>query len=295
MGKILRIIGAIVALIVILLIVLVGYIFMTSNSKINTVYDVEPISIEVPDDEETLAEGERLFVSRGCADCHAEDGGGIAVWLDDPALGTFGSANLTSGEGGIGQTYTLEDYTRAIQHGVGADGKPLFIMPSQDWQKMPEAEITALMAYILSLEPVDREMPEPSYGPVGRTLVAFGMIPFAAETIDHDSAGLLDVEIAATVEYGAYIGFACQSCHADNYGGGTIPGSSTIATNISSHEDGIGSWSLDDFIKAMRTGVRPDDSVISTEMPWLAFMHMNDTELEAIYLFLQSTDPVEDN
>jgi mono/diheme cytochrome c family protein len=105
MGRILRILGIILGLIIVLLVILVGYIFVASNAKINTSYEVSGISIDIPDDEDSVAEGERIFLSRSCADCHTEDGGGNPTWLDDPALGTFGTANLTSGEGGVGQTY----------------------------------------------------------------------------------------------------------------------------------------------------------------------------------------------
>lgn len=296
MNRILRIIGGLVALIIIVLVILVGYIFISSDNKMNTVYQVEALSLDIPTDESSLVEGERIFLSRRCGDCHGIDGGGDPTMADDPAFGTFGSANLTSGEGGLGQTYVAEDFIRSIQHGVDAEGRPLFIMPSNDWQQMPEAELASLIAYILSLEPVDREIPEPQPGFIARVGVAFGIFPFAAEEIDHDAAGLLDVEAAATVEYGTFLALVCNDCHTDNYGGGPIfDVANTIALNISSHEDGIGNWSLEEFSRAVRSAVRPDGSVIAAAMPWQWYTHLTDVEVEAIYLFLQSTEPVAGN
>lgn len=294
-GK-LRIVGIIVGFIVIVLVILVAYILVTSNEKINTVYEVEGISIDIPTGEEALAEGKRIFLSRRCADCHSRDGGGNPTYIDSPIFAAVGSANLTSGEGGVGQTYDAEDYIRAIQRGVDADGKALFIMPAQDWQQMPEAELAPLVAYILSLEPVNREIPEPQLGIAGRALMTFGELPFAAEIIDQDNAGLPDIETAATVEYGAYVALGCASCHGENYGGGMVfDEANSIAPNISSHEDGLGNWSLEDFTGVLRSGIRLDNSVISTAMPWQSFTYMSDVEIEAIYLFLQSVEPVADS
>lgn len=295
MKRILRIVGIIVAVVVVLLLVVAGYIFFQSNAKINNVYEVNPITLELPDDEESLVEGERIFRSRGCGDCHTADGGGDPAFIDDPALGSFGATNLTRGAGGY--DYTAEDYIRAIQHGVGRDGTALFIMPSQDWQKMPEAELAPLVAYLMQLDPVDREKPDSSYGFIGRALVAFGQIPFAAEVIAHENAGLLDIEAAPTVEYGAYLAVTCQGCHGENYSGQEIPGERGVfSENITPHADGIGDWSLDDFMTALRTGERPDGSQINPDqMPWPSLLFSTDVELEAIYLYLQTVDPVAAN
>ena len=42
----------------------------------------------------------------------------------------------------------------------------------------------------------------------------------------------------------------------------------------------------DQFVAMMRTGRRPDGTDVSRVMPFSAFAKMNDTDLQALYLFL---------
>jgi mono/diheme cytochrome c family protein len=295
MKRALRIIGITVIILIVALLAAVGYVFAQSNAKLGKVYDVETITLDIPTDEASIAEGERIFISRGCAGCHTADAGGNPTFIDVPILGTIGSANLTRGTAGY--EYTAEDYIRAIQHGVDHNGQAIIIMSSENWQTMPEAELAPLLAYLMQLEPIDREIPEPTLAFLGRALTAFNVIPLAAEVIDHENVGLLDIEAASTVEYGAYLARACVGCHGANYAGAPQPDdSSIISGNLTPHSDGIGTWTLDDFTTALRQGMRPDGTLINPEqMPWPGFAFYNDMEIEAIYVFLQSIEPVAGN
>lgn len=294
MNRIIRIVGILLIVIIILVGILVGVAFAQSNAKLNQTWDVEVINVSLDDvDEEMLIEGERLFMSRGCGDCHGENGGGTIV-SDDPALGTIAASNLTNGEGGVGQFYELEDYVRAIQHGLKPDGTGLIIMPSEDWQQMREEELVPLLAYIQSLEPVDNVLPERQPGMVARILLTIGQIQLSAEIIDHENAGFVDIEYGATAEYGEYLAMGCLGCHGANLAGGidvAEPGGE-LSANITSHEDGIGNWSLDDFTTALRTGVTPDGNTLSKDMPWKSYSYLTDEETEALYLYLQTTEPI---
>ena len=69
----------------------------------------------------------------------------------------------------------------------------------------------------------------------------------------------------------------------------------SFAANITSDETGIGTWSIDNFKKAMREGklkgtegTRP----ILPPMPWQTFKNMTDDDLSAIFAFLKSTKPI---
>ncbi len=46
------------------------------------------------------------------------------------------------------------------------------------------------------------------------------------------------------------------------------------------------------FMALMRQGRRPDGSAIRPYMPISSFKHMNDTDLQALYVFLKSEAPV---
>ncbi|NTU89345.1 MAG: hypothetical protein HGA54_05475, partial [Actinobacteria bacterium] len=98
-------------------------------ARLNKKYEVPVQIVEIPSDEESLAEGKRIFQYRGCEACHGEDLQGL-VYLDNPAIGQVITPNLTSGQGGIGTQRTGEDLIRAVKHGIRPDGTPLLFIPS---------------------------------------------------------------------------------------------------------------------------------------------------------------------
>jgi hypothetical protein len=54
---------------------------------------------------------------------------------------------------------------------------------------------------------------------------------------------------------------------------------------------GIGKWSEADFMKALRTGVRPDGRILSAVMPWPYTKFLTDDEIRAMWMYLQSLPP----
>lgn len=279
-----------VGLVALLLVALIGVYFI-SEQRVNRSYQVQAPAIPIPTDAEAIAEGQRLFTVRGCLDCHKENGAG-GILIDDPLLGRVSAANLTAGQGGVGGIYKDVDWVRAIRHGVGPDGKPLLIMPSQEFNGINDTDTGAIIAYLKSLPPVDTEMPVDKLGPLGRILLVANAIPIIpAEVIDH-TVRPAAIEPDVTVEYGEYLGQTCKGCHGLTLSGGPIPGvpaEPPYPANLTPHEaTGLGSWTEADFIRALREGERPDGSAIDPQMPWKAFGQMTDTELKALWLYLQS-------
>ncbi len=294
MKRVLKILGIILVVLLVFIVIAGVGIFLASNSKLAKTYNVEVALIDIPSDEESLAEGERLFKSRGCTDCHEKDAGGH-VMIDDPAMGKIAAPNLTSGEGGVGADYETEDWIRSIRHGIAPDGKSLVIMPSHEYAEMRDEELGQLIAYLQNLPPVDGAQPEPSYGPVGRALLVFGELDLEADLIDHDTIQGSDVSVGATIEYGEYLAHqTCVGCHQSNFAGGESPGFDVAVANITPSSDGIGDWEFADFQTAIQTGVTPDGTTLDTIMPWESFAQMNDTEVEALWLYLQTVEPVSD-
>jgi len=54
------------------------------------------------------------------------------------------------------------------------------------------------------------------------------------------------------------------------------------------NETGLGMWSEDDIVKAIRTGERPDGRIIAPVMPLKAFSHLSDEDAYAIAKYLKS-------
>ena len=57
-------------------------------------------------------------------------------------------------------------------------------------------------------------------------------------------------------------------------------------------ETGIGNWTEEDIVRAIRTGQRPDKSPLLPPMPWPMYAHMTDEEAYAVAAYLKSIPPV---
>jgi mono/diheme cytochrome c family protein len=57
-------------------------------------------------------------------------------------------------------------------------------------------------------------------------------------------------------------------------------------------ETGLGNWSAQDIVKAIRTGQRPDGRELAPIMPWQGLSVLTDDDARAIAAYLQSLPPV---
>jgi mono/diheme cytochrome c family protein len=57
-------------------------------------------------------------------------------------------------------------------------------------------------------------------------------------------------------------------------------------------ETGIGSWTVEQIVTAIRSGMRPDGRVLSPVMPWPGFANMTQADATAIATFLRTLPPV---
>lgn len=82
----------------------------------------------------------------------------------------------------------------------------------------------------------------------------------------------------------------CVACHGTDLTGGMgfpTPVGEIYATNITPDKThGIGDYSLAEFIKAMRQGVTKSGHNLYPAMPYTSYAKMNDTDLEALYIYL---------
>jgi mono/diheme cytochrome c family protein len=277
-----------------LVVVTAAVVYGVSEYRMNRSYDVSLAAVAIHADEETVARGRHIAVIRGCVDCHGDDLAG-KLFLDGQPVARLYSTNLTAGAGGIGSSYSVEDWVRAIRHGVGPDRKPLLFMPSHEFYPLSDTDMGALVAYLQSLSPVDNRMPASSVGPLGRVLFLAGQVPLLpAELIDHRAERPAPPQPGVTVAYGEYLSTGCVGCHGNEYSGGRIPGappSFPAAANLTPHETGLGSWTEEDFFRALREGRRPDGTEIDPFMPWQLTREMSDDEIRAMWLYMKSLTP----
>lgn len=302
------VIGALVGLIVIGLVV----IYFKSQARLTRTYDLPQETVAIPTDSASIERGKHIFQFRGCEACHS--GGGSLdieshfesdsqhlpsmegnVYLDDPAIGEVIASNLTSGRGGIGSEYTDIDWVHAIRHGVRPDKTPLLFMPATEFYFLSEEDLGAVIAYIKSATPVDHELPASSLSWTGRIVMM--LVPtvtfIPAELIPHHDVRPIAPEVGVTPEYGEYLTHSCKVCHGLTMSGGPIPGfpsSWPPAPNLTFGEgSALPAWTEEGFMNALRTGVTPEGREIRGDyMPWGSYKFMNDDELKAVWVYLQS-------
>ncbi|MBM9591564.1 c-type cytochrome [Leptospira sp. 201903075] len=256
----------------------------------NKTYEVKSVPIPKFSKSIDIAEGKRLYQSRGCGDCHDVDGSG-RTFIEDPALGTLSGVNLTSGKGGILSDRTDEELAIAIRHGVGKEGRALLFMPSTDFQGMTNEDVGKLIAFLRSSPAVDKPQGELKAGPLGRFLFLIGEIPVfvSAEKINHEANHLTNITPSVSLEYGKYVASTCTGCHGFSLKGGPIQGAPPEwppAQDIS--KSGLTNYTESTFIQTIRTGKRPDGSEMKFPMPWQSLGQLTDTELKALWIYLQT-------
>lgn len=250
--------------------------------------------------ERAVERGRHLVESRYvCVECHGRNFGG-GVMVDDPMLGRLLGPNITSGPGGKTAAYTPADWDRIVRHGVKPDGKPA-AMPSEDFKSMSDEELSDIISFIRSKPPVDATVPPVSLGPLGTVLVATGQLPLSADIIrKHDQPHVAVPPTAeATVEFGRHLAGVCSGCHQESLVGGKVPAgdpSWPLAANLTPSGDGLAAWDFDDFAMVMRTGTRPDGTDLQYPMSMVVgyTQGMTDTELQALWAYLQSIPALPD-
>lgn len=285
--------------VVVALAVIAGIVISTrARSRLAQEIEVPLANLAIPTDADAIERGRhQVHAVLACTACHGDDLGG-AMFLDAPPMGRLPAPNLTPGPGTVVAGYTPEDWNRAIRHGVSTDGRGLLFMPSEAYAHLTDAEMADVVAYLETLEPIDRELAGTSLGPVTTLLLATGDPIIAAERIDHDAVG--DPAPAGSDslrERGAHLVrvSGCVACHGPDLTGGKVPGTDPSwppAGNLTPHPDGLGRYTPETFDAVLRTGLKADGTTIDPKtMPWRTYARMTDDEVTAIWAYLRSLQP----
>lgn len=113
----------------------------------------------------------------------------------------------------------------------------------------------------------------------------------------------LNVFAQGDAKRGAYLAKAagCAGCHTEkkddavSFAGGRelkTPFGTFFGPNITPHPDaGIGRWSEADFLRALRTGVRPDGAHYFPAFPYPSFTRISDADARDLWAFLRTLPP----
>lgn len=283
---------------VVVLLAAAGFVYAqvsAFDASVNRVYNVKVPALAASADPALIARGQHLAESLGgCTECHGADLGGKPGEEMGP-IGQLHGPNLTSGKGGIGKQYSDGQLARVIRDGIKANGKTVRFMPAQDFNWWPDDEVVALISYLRSLPPVDREMPAGHVGVLGKVLDRLDTLPLdIARRIDHAAVRASVPTPSPTPQYGKYLALMCTGCHGRTLSGGKIPGAPPdlpIPSNITPHESGIKDYTEADFMRLLNTGIRRNGKKLDPFMPLPALTAMNDVEKKALWAYLRTLPP----
>lgn len=282
-----------------------------------------PANITVSLTPERIERGRYLFQTMAeCSGCHSDRdytrlGGPVrpngigmgGIMPDELGLpGLVVAPNLTPDpETGLGN-WTDGEIIRAIREGVDRDGNALFpFMPYPNFRHMSDDDVESLVAYLRTLTPI--------HNPLPRTKLAFP-VALMIKSVPQPVTGAVRTPTPADgLEYGKYlvtIG-GCGDCHTQQKHGQPVEGmelaggfelrmplGTVLSANITpDQQTGIGSWDEDGFVSRFRQYRDLADSQLPavtpetfTLMPWLAYSHLTDQDLRAIYRYLRTVKPV---
>ena len=320
MRRILRWLGILIGILVILIVALFIYVQLTWDRPVVS----EAAQMTAPTDPETVARGEFLYnYSLNCWACHGSEGskspdepqaGGLEFDLTEigPPGGfgyLYGSNVTPDPETGIG-AWSDGEVVRALREGLDREGHLIFpIMEAEWWSGLSDQDALAIVAYMRSLTPIRNEVPDSRSSFIAKALTALRIF----KPIPPITSPVMSPPKGATVEYGEYLSYhasTCVGCHMPRnpnnaefdttrpFAGGLFPfpeeGFITTGSNLTPDSaTGIGGWTEQQFVTAMRTGMRPDGTVMLSFMPWPSYSKWSDDDLRAVWLFLRSLEPIE--
>lgn len=247
---------------------------------------------------EQLARGEYL-VSLSCVGCHSAVGpdgaptgapplsGGwnIAAAEGFGFMGSMVAENLTPGGQLAG--YSDGELFRVLRHSIDREGHRLAFMAFLPYGQLSNEDTEAIIAYLRTLQPVTSSASTgDSLNYLGMMLYGSGMFPLPPDA----PAVVTAPAKAVTAEYGKYVAAfgECAGCHGPDVTGSPA---SAMSPAVPNPRPAVATWTREEFVRTMRTGVRPGGAPFSEAMPFRNAAAMTDEDLAALYLYL--TAPVQ--
>lgn len=318
MKKALKLLGY--AVLALASVVAVGAAYIHFKGVPNFPYNPPPelAALQVPRNDTVLLERGFKIAAILCKECHRsdrDDGGKMSGSLrtDLPTMfGKVASLNITHDPiHGIG-AWTDGELYYFLRTGIRKDGTwaPPF-MPK--FAAIADNDVKAIIAWLRSddpdLAPSDREYPPNKWNFLVKFLTNTA---FAAPPLPQ--APIVVPDSTQQVALGQYLAdalFGCYQCHSGDltklddqtpsnsfrfYGGGTpmlnMEGQEIPTANLTMHpENGIGKWTEQQFVEAVKYCKKPDGGLLL--YPMTPHNTMTDGEVRAIFAYLK-TIPVID-
>ncbi|MEO6668816.1 MAG: c-type cytochrome [Ferruginibacter sp.] len=313
MKKFLKVLLIIIVIFIVFAGIFASYVSMRNIPK----YAVKKIDTKVESTPARIERGTKL-ASMLCRGCHYDNDTkkftGRAL-SEAPQFGKIFTANITNHPiAGIGK-WTDGDLIYLIRTGLKPDGQ--YIPPYMPKLiHISDEDLFSIIAFLRSDNDWVKADPTPSVKSKPSFLTKFLVTIGAMKPFDYPTTAIPDPDTTDAVKWGKYIAlyqYECFACHSKDFakndyfvpekspgyfGGGnkmyTMEGKEIYSLNITMHKtNGIGTWTEDQFVAAVKSGLRPDGSP-ALRYPMQPYSNLTDQEVKAIYAYLK-TVPALDN
>lgn len=309
MKKVLKIGGMLLGILLLLVLAVVLFV----NVRGIPSYEVEKLDYTVDVTPERVMHGKKL-AGMLCANCHMnpETGRLSGTHMQDapPEFGEIYSANITQDQQyGLGR-YTDGELVFLLRTGIKRDGSyaPPYMakLPA-----MADEDIDAIIAFLRSDDELVQAVNTPAQTSKPSFLtkllcnVAFKPLPMPTARISRPDT----TDQLALGKYLAH-NLDCYSCHSADFktndfltpehskgyfGGGNKPlnrkGEVILTANLTPDpETGIGSWSEEQFVKALKYGLKDGEPAL--QYPMTPYTSLTDYEAAAIFKYLKTIPPI---
>ena len=223
-------------------------------------------------------------------------------------------------ETGLGD-WSDQEIIRAIREGIGRDGRELQEHPANHYSVMTDEDVSAVVAYLRSLRPIQRKLPR-SAPPLRK-----------GEWVQRKGVPALSSALNSPLQRGAYLVQLgeCIGCHTPSHPDGSVfrelefaggrrfrlekgygvdigtfdptfssaavapptTGQVVASANITPDPSGIPYYTEAIFIQTIRMGKVKGVRPLSAAMPWVFFRTMSDPDLRDIFAYLKTLRPIQ--
>jgi len=248
------------------------------------------------------------IASVSCNHCHGEKGVLQGkLFIPNSPFGDIYAPNITQHKtAGIG-AYTDAELYRLFRTGIMNNGDLALPMMLR-LPNAAEEDIYSIIAYLKSdnraVQPSANQIPSYETNLLAKFLytIAFKPLPYKEEQIFRPDP-------SDQIQYGYYLAtalYTCADCHSASfetynpvepekspgYFGGGNPAAigdmePVLTANLTmDEEEGIGRWTSDEFLTALKYGKKPDGSIV--RYPMLPYTFMDSSDAYAIYEYLKT-------
>lgn len=275
-------------------------------------YEVKNVTYTVHSTPEKVARGKKL-ASMLCYNCHVNYETGKLTgreMKDAPEFGFIYAQNITQDpQYGIG-SWTDAELMYLLRSGINRHGR--YVPPYMPkLPHMADTDIESIIAFLRSDDPMVASVAIPDK-PCRPSLLTKFLSRVAFKPLPLPEKAVTIPDSSDKIAYGKYlvINLDCWTCHSASFqelnimepektkgylgGGNPIKDDALnviVSANITPHpSSGIGKWSEEKFIRALKTGTVDGRAL---RYPMIPYTHLTDAEAAAMYAYLKTVPPID--